>query len=102
VSSVKAGELRHPFNLHRRSSFRSAAAPNAGIEASGSIPAAVLDGSAAGLWLGRGNMEGPNCFSDLLEMSPPHKPGTYVLFSQSSRIFCNIVHIHCFPSGSPY
>jgi hypothetical protein len=87
-SFVKAGELRHPFNLHRRPSSRLAAATNVGTEASGSIPAAVLDGSAADLWLGRGDREGPDCFSDLSERSSPQKLGTYVLFSQYFGVFC--------------
>jgi hypothetical protein len=46
VPSVKADELRHLFNLHRRPSFRSAAVSNVGTEASGSIPAGVLGGCA--------------------------------------------------------
>jgi hypothetical protein len=61
---VKAGELRHPFNLHRRPSFRSATAPNIDIAANGFVPTAMLDGGAADLWLGlgRGDREGPDCF----------------------------------------
>jgi hypothetical protein len=39
---------------------------------------AVLDGGAADLRLGRGDREGPDCFSDLSESSSPHKLGTYV------------------------
>jgi hypothetical protein len=66
------------------------------MEASGSVPAAVLDGGAVKLWLGRGDMEGPDCFSDLSQRSPPHKPGTYVLFSQSIGVFYNMVHLHWF------
>jgi hypothetical protein len=41
VPSVKADELRHLFNLHRRPSFRSAAASNIDTKASGFVPAAV-------------------------------------------------------------
>jgi hypothetical protein len=66
------------FNLHRRPSSRSAAASNVGTEASGFVPAAVLDGGAVDLWLGRGDREGPDWFSDLSERPSPHKLGTYV------------------------
>jgi hypothetical protein len=61
---VNAGELRHPFNLHRMPSFRSATASNIDIAASGFVPTAMLDGGAADLWLGlgRGDREGPDCF----------------------------------------
>jgi hypothetical protein len=43
----------------------------------------VFGGGAADLWLGRGGREGPDCFLDLSERPSPHKPGTYVIFSQS-------------------
>jgi hypothetical protein len=94
VPFVNIGELRHSINLHWRPTSRSAAAPNIDIAASGFIPAAMLDGGAADLWLGRGDREGPDCFLHLSARSPPHILGTHVLLFLSFGVFCNNVHLH--------
>jgi hypothetical protein len=92
---VNAGELRHPLDLPRRPSFRSAAAPNIDIAASGFVPTAVLDGGAADLCLDKGDRDGPDCFLHLSARSPPHILGTRVLFSISFGVLCYNVHLHC-------
>jgi hypothetical protein len=45
-----------------RPSSRSAPAFNIGLEASGVVPASILDGGWPDLWLSVGNREGLDCF----------------------------------------
>jgi hypothetical protein len=64
----------------RRPILRSAAAAFVGSEASGYVPASVLDGGSSGLWLVGGERGGSVCFLYLSERSFLPLPGSYVLF----------------------
>jgi hypothetical protein len=64
----------------RRPLPRSAAAAFVGSEASGFVPASVLDGGSSGFWLDGGERGGSVCFLYLSERSFLHLPGSYVLF----------------------
>jgi hypothetical protein len=64
----------------RRPLLRSAAAAFVGSEASGFVPASVLDGGSFGLWLDGGERGGSVCFLYLSERSFLPLPGSYVLF----------------------
>jgi hypothetical protein len=64
----------------RRPLLRSAAVAFVGSEASGFVPASVLDGGSSGFWLDGGERGGSICFLYLSERSFLPLPGSYVLF----------------------
>jgi hypothetical protein len=72
-SGMSSTSIRRPF-------LRSAAAVFVGSEASGFVPASVLDGGSSGFWLDGGERGGSVCFRYLSERSFLHLPGSYVLF----------------------
>jgi hypothetical protein len=75
--------------------LRSAAAAIVGSEASGFVPASVLDGGSSGLWLGGGERGGPVCFSVSLREVLPTFARDLCVFSVFYGVSCNNLYLHC-------
>jgi hypothetical protein len=87
-SGISSTSIRRPL-------LRSAAAAIVGSEASGFVPASVLDGSSSGLWLNGGERGGSACFSVSLREVLPTLTRDLCVFPVFYGIPCNNLYLHC-------
>jgi hypothetical protein len=79
----------------RRPLLRSAAAAIVGSEASGFVPASVLDGGSSGLWLDSGERGGSVCYSVSLREVLPILTRDLCVFPVFYGVPCNNLYVHC-------
>jgi hypothetical protein len=79
----------------RRPLLRSATAAIVGSEASGFVPASVLDGGSSGLWLDGGERGGSICHSLSLREVLPIFARDLCVLSVFYGVPCNNLYLHC-------